>query len=89
MGEWVEVKVDTLRTKVVQLNSPLVVGLLLGGCMLLTAFILHELRYRYPAMNLKVAMTSPLPRVFLLISFLRLTILSTAFVIPQFLQTCS
>src|SRR6201990_3475399 len=32
-------------------------------------------------------MAPPLPRMLLLLSFLRLTILSTALVIPQFLQT--
>ena len=69
------------------LNSPLVIGLLAAGSLLLTAFVAHEYRTRFPAINMKVALSSPLPRVFLLISFLRLTILSTAFVIPQFLQT--
>jgi DHA2 family multidrug resistance protein len=37
--------------------------------------------------NLRVVLEPPLPRLLLLVSFLRLTILSTAFVIPQFLQT--
>ena len=38
-------------------------------------------------MNLKVAFTAPLPRLLVLVGFLRLTILSTAYLIPQFLTT--
>lgn len=69
------------------LNSPLVVGLLCAGSMLLIAFFVHEWRCPYPVVDLRVVLGPPLPRVLVLISFLRLTILSTAFVIPQFLQT--
>jgi MFS transporter, DHA2 family, multidrug resistance protein len=54
--------------------------LLLGG------FFVHESRTPHPGVNLKVVFTSPLPRLLLLIAFLRLTILSTAYAIPQFLQ---
>jgi DHA2 family multidrug resistance protein len=69
------------------LNSPVIVGLLSAGCILLLAFFIHEWRCPYPVIDLKVVWEPPLPRMLLLISFLRLTILSTAFVIPQFLQT--
>jgi DHA2 family multidrug resistance protein len=69
------------------LNSPLVVGLLAAGFILLIAFFVHEWRCPYPVIDLRVVLESPLPRVLVLVSFLRLTILSTAFVIPQFLQT--
>src|SRR5258708_5608630 len=69
------------------LNSPLVVGLLSAGFILLIAFFVHEWRCPYPVIDLKVVLEPPLPRVLVLVSFLRLTILSTAFVIPQFLQT--
>jgi DHA2 family multidrug resistance protein len=69
------------------LNSPLVVGLLSAGFILLIAFFVHEWRCPYAVIDLKVVMEPPLPRVLVLVSFLRLTILSTAFVIPQFLQT--
>ena len=69
------------------LNSPLIIGLLSAGCLLLIAFVIHEWRCPYAAVDLKVVLEPPLPRMLLLISFLRLTILSTAFVIPQFLQT--
>jgi DHA2 family multidrug resistance protein len=69
------------------LNSPLIIGLLSAGFILLIAFFVHEWRCPYAVIDLKVVMEPPLPRVLVLISFLRLTILSTAFVIPQFLQT--
>ena len=68
-------------------NSPLVWALMLSGCILLVGFFLHETHTAHPGVNLKVIFEAPLPRLLLLISFLRLTILSTAYVIPQFLQT--
>jgi DHA2 family multidrug resistance protein len=67
------------------LNSGLIWGLLLAGAILVVAFVVHERRYPQPFFNLKVATTNPLPRLLLLVGFLRLTILSTAFLIPQFL----
>jgi MFS transporter, DHA2 family, multidrug resistance protein len=66
-------------------NSGLVWGLSLSGILLLIGFVIQEMRTPHPAVNLKVLITSPLPRLLLLIAFLRLTILSTAFAIPQFL----
>ena len=51
------------------------------------AFFVHEWHCPFPAVDLRVVLEPPLPRMLLLISFLRLTILSTALVIPQFLQT--
>jgi DHA2 family multidrug resistance protein len=67
-------------------NSGLVWGLMLSGGLLLIAFLIHEARTPHPGVDLKVVLTSPMPRLLLLIAFLRLTILSTAFAIPQFLQ---
>ena len=67
-------------------SSGLVWGLMLSGVLLLVAFLIHESRTRYPGVDLKVVFASPLPRLLLLIAFLRLTILSTAYAIPQFLQ---
>jgi DHA2 family multidrug resistance protein len=67
-------------------SSPLVCGLILAGIILVTGFLLHERRASNPSINLAVALAAPLPRLLLLIAFLRLTILSTAYVIPQFLQ---
>jgi DHA2 family multidrug resistance protein len=68
------------------LNSGLVVGLLTAGALLLLGFFLHESRAKNPGVNLKVAFAEPLPRLLVLVGFLRLTILSTAFLIPQYLQ---
>ncbi|HVO46437.1 MAG TPA: MFS transporter [Steroidobacteraceae bacterium] len=68
-------------------NSSLVWALMLSGCVLLVGFFVHETHTPHPGVNLKVIFEAPLPRLLLLISFLRLTILSTAYVIPQFLQT--
>jgi DHA2 family multidrug resistance protein len=69
------------------LNSPLVIGLLTAGILLLIMFAIHEWRCPFPAVDLRVVLEAPMPRMLLLVSFLRLTILSTALVIPQFLQT--
>jgi DHA2 family multidrug resistance protein len=68
-------------------NSPLVWGLMLSGGILLAAFFVHEARTPHPGIDLKVLFTAPLPRLLILVSFLRLTILSTAYLIPQFLIT--
>jgi DHA2 family multidrug resistance protein len=69
------------------LNSGLVWGLLLAGAVLLAGFFVHEARTPNPLINLKVALAPPLPRLLLLVAFLRLTILSTAYLIPLYLQT--
>jgi DHA2 family multidrug resistance protein len=68
------------------LNSGLVCGLLGAGVTLLAAFFIHERRCAHPFVNLKVLFGRPLPRLLLLIAFLRLTILSTAYLIPQYLS---
>jgi DHA2 family multidrug resistance protein len=67
------------------LNSGLVCGLMGAGVTLLAAFLIHERRAAHPFVNLKVLFSPPLPRLLVLIAFLRLTILSTAYLIPQFL----
>jgi DHA2 family multidrug resistance protein len=67
-------------------NSGLVWGLMLAGGSLLAAFFVHELHTPQPGLDLKVLLQAPLPRLLLMISFLRLTILTTSYVIPQFLQ---
>jgi DHA2 family multidrug resistance protein len=69
------------------LNSGLVCALLLSGTVLLVGFFVHEARTPEPLINLKVALAKPLPRLLLLVAFLRLTLLSTAYLIPQYLQT--
>lgn len=68
------------------LNSGLVWGLLSAGVVLLAAFFVHESLTAHPGVNLKILLQAPLPRLLVLVAFLRLTILSTAFAIPQFLQ---
>ena len=67
------------------LNSGLVWGLLLAGALLLIAFLVHEAVTPRPLVNLKVVFGAPMPSQFMLIAFLRLTILSTAYLIPLFL----
>src|SRR5271170_5554633 len=69
------------------LNSGLVCGLLAAGVLLLVAIVIHSARIPHPLLNLKVVFGPPLPILFLLIAFLRLTITSTAFLIPLYLGT--
>src|SRR3984957_16668219 len=67
------------------LNSGLVCSLLSAGVLLLVAILIHSWRSPHPLLNLNVVFGAPLPVLFLLIAFLRLTITSTAFLIPLFL----
>jgi len=67
------------------LNSGLVWGLLGAGVLIIVAFFVHEARTARPLLNLKVVFGAPIPGLFLVISFLRLTILSTVYLIPLFL----
>ena len=67
------------------LNSGLEWGLLLAGALIVVAVLVHEARTPCPLLNLRVAFGDPIPTMFVLISFLRLTILATSFLIPQYL----
>jgi DHA2 family multidrug resistance protein len=67
------------------LNSGLVLGLLGSGALLLIGFFVHEARTAHPLINVKVAFAPPLPKLLLMIAFLRLTILATAYLIPLYL----
>jgi DHA2 family multidrug resistance protein len=67
------------------LNSGLVWALLCAGAVLLAAFLFHETHTPRPLFNLKVVFASPMPSQFMLIAFLRLTILATAYLIPLYL----
>jgi DHA2 family multidrug resistance protein len=67
------------------LNSGLIVGLLAAGIILVAGFIEHERRSPQPFINLKVVVSLPMLRLLAGVAFLRLTILSTAYLIPQFL----
>jgi MFS transporter, DHA2 family, multidrug resistance protein len=69
------------------LNSGAVSGLLLAGGLLLAAFLIHEACTARPLLNLKVVFGTPMPSQFLLIAFLRLTILATAYLIPLYLES--
>ena len=69
------------------LNSGLISGLLLGGGVLLVAFIVHELVHDRPWINLSFVVRGNFPLILLSITFLRFAILSTSFVIPQYLTT--
>jgi MFS transporter, DHA2 family, multidrug resistance protein len=67
------------------LNSGLIWGLLCGAAVLLAAFVIHERVTPHPLLNLSFALSAPIPGLFVLIAFLRLTILATSFLIPQYL----
>jgi len=67
------------------LNSGLVWGLLGAGSLILAGLLVHTLRVERPLLDLKVVFGRPLPALFLLVAFLRLTILSTSYLIPLFL----
>jgi MFS transporter, DHA2 family, multidrug resistance protein len=66
------------------LNSGLIWALMLAGAVLFAGFIVHEKRSANPLLNFKV-LANPLPRLLMLIALLRLTILSTSYLIPLFL----
>ena len=67
------------------LNSGLINALLLGGGLLLIAFVVQELTTPRPWINLRYAARGNIPLLFLMITFFRFAILSTAYLIPQFL----
>jgi len=69
------------------LNSGLINALLLGGGLLLVAFVVYELTHDRPWINLRFVVRGNLPLIFLFITFFRFAILSTAFIIPQYLTT--
>lgn len=67
------------------LQSGLICALLSAGTLLLVAFFVHEALTPRPLLNLKIVFGKPMPSQFLLIAFLRLTILATAYLIPLYL----
>jgi DHA2 family multidrug resistance protein len=69
------------------LNSGLINGLLLGGGILLVAFVVQESISKRPWINLRFATSGNIPLLVLYISFFRFIILSTAYIIPQYLTT--
>ena len=69
------------------LNSGLINALLLGGTLMLVVFVMHELTYKRPWINLRFAASGNFPLLFFFISFFRFVILSTSYIIPQYLTT--
>jgi MFS transporter, DHA2 family, multidrug resistance protein len=67
------------------LNSGLIWGLLLAGALLLVAFVVHEIHTPNPLLNLRLVLGNPIPILVLLVSFLRLTITATSYLIPLYL----
>ena len=68
-------------------NSGLICGLLLGGGLLLAAFVVQELTHHRPWVDLRFAASGNFPLLFLFIAFFRFSILSTSYIIPQYLTT--
>jgi MFS transporter, DHA2 family, multidrug resistance protein len=66
-------------------NSGLISALLLGGVLLIVAFVVQELTTARPWMDLRYVASGNLPLLFLSITFFRSVILSTSYVIPQYL----
>ena len=66
--------------------SPVVWALMLAGVVFLTGFYFEETRSPHPAIRLQAVLVAPMPRILILMGFLRTTLLATSFVIPQFLQ---
>jgi DHA2 family multidrug resistance protein len=69
------------------LNSGLINALLLGGGLLLVAFVVNELLIDRPWLNLRFVVRGNIPLILLFISFFRIVVLSTGYIIPQYLTT--
>jgi DHA2 family multidrug resistance protein len=68
-------------------NSGLVNGLLLSGGLLTLFFIARELWWPRPFINIRVVVHENLLQLLLLLAGFRFIILSTAYIIPNYLQT--
>ena len=67
-------------------NSGLVNGLLLSGGLLTLAFVVRELTAERPFLNLRLLAREGLVPILLLVTGFRFIILSTAYIIPTYLQ---
>jgi MFS transporter, DHA2 family, multidrug resistance protein len=67
-------------------GSGLVNGLLLSGGLMTLAFVLRELVTRRPFLNLRLMVRENLPYLLVLLAGYRFIILSTAYIIPTYLQ---
>lgn len=68
-------------------NNGLINGLLLAGGLITLVFVARELVTRQPFLNLRLLMRGNVPFLFMLIAGFRFIILSTAYIIPNYLQT--
>ncbi|MEJ0093972.1 MAG: MFS transporter [Methylocella sp.] len=68
-------------------NNGLVNGLLLSGALLTTTFVVRELVTPRPFLNIRVIVRENLPILLALLAGYRFIILSTAYIIPTYLQT--
>lgn len=68
-------------------GSGLICALIVSGALLLVAFVIHERNTADPFLDLEYVTKQPFPQILSLTVFLRLTVLATSFVIPQFLAT--
>ncbi len=68
-------------------NNGLVNGLLLSGGLLTMVFIVRELVAPRPFINIRVVVRENLPPLLALLAGFRFIILSTAYIIPNYLQT--
>ena len=62
-------------------------ALLIGGVLLLAAFAVQEVTNHRPWVDLRFAASGNFPLLFLFIAFFRFSILSTSYIIPQYLTT--
>ena len=69
------------------LNSGLINALLLGGGILIAAFFARESFHDHPWVNLGFMVTGNIPLLAVYISFFRFIILSTSYLVPQYLIT--
>ncbi|WP_256367018.1 MFS transporter [Acidisphaera sp. L21] len=67
-------------------SSGLVIGLLVGGGTLAFAFLVHELTATRPFLNLGLLLHGNLALMLLTLAAVRFIVLSTAYVIPSYLQ---
>ena len=69
------------------LNSGVITGLLLGGGVLIAAFVLHALLAEHPWINLRFLSQRNIVLLMLILVLYRFVILSTIYLIPQYLTT--
>jgi MFS transporter, DHA2 family, multidrug resistance protein len=67
------------------LGSGVIVGLLAAGGVLLIAFVIHESRAEHPIIDFKLSIAGSLTGLLILVSLVRLTVMSTAYLIPLYL----